>query len=135
MKREKTVRTGNKEKRLPIVFRRKLLTVTAFIMLFSMAFIALITPLLKNLSVLDILSPQLSEIKEEVVYNSDFIFDAVKSMFMYDSKLPDEEFITSALEYWGSPQWYVIDENGIIVKAFGKVKAADNPAQMLGELS
>ncbi|MDO4482163.1 MAG: thioredoxin-dependent thiol peroxidase [Bacillota bacterium] len=29
---------------------------------------------------------------------------------------------------------YLIDENGIIVKAFGKVKAADNPAQMLGEL-
>ena len=29
---------------------------------------------------------------------------------------------------------YLIDENGIIVKAFGKVKAADNPVQMLGEL-
>lgn len=29
---------------------------------------------------------------------------------------------------------YLIDENGIIVKAFGKVKAAENPAQMLGEL-
>ena len=30
---------------------------------------------------------------------------------------------------------YLIDEDGIIVKAFDKVKAADNPAQMLGELS
>ncbi|MDO4536999.1 MAG: thioredoxin-dependent thiol peroxidase [Coriobacteriales bacterium] len=30
---------------------------------------------------------------------------------------------------------YLIDENGIIVKAFGKVKAADNPTQMLEELS
>lgn len=29
---------------------------------------------------------------------------------------------------------YLIDENGIIVKAFGKVKAADNPMQMLSEL-
>jgi len=29
---------------------------------------------------------------------------------------------------------YLIDENGIIVKAFGKVKAADNPQQMLDEL-
>lgn len=29
---------------------------------------------------------------------------------------------------------YLIDENGVIVRAFGKVKAADNPAQMLGEL-
>ena len=29
---------------------------------------------------------------------------------------------------------YLIDENGVIVKAFGKVKAADNPAQMLREL-
>ena len=30
---------------------------------------------------------------------------------------------------------YLIDEQGVIVKAFGKVKAADNPTQMLGELS
>ena len=30
---------------------------------------------------------------------------------------------------------YLIDENGVIVKAFGKVKAAENPAQMLEELS
>lgn len=29
---------------------------------------------------------------------------------------------------------YLIDEQGIIVKAFRKVKAADNPAQMLEEL-
>ena len=30
---------------------------------------------------------------------------------------------------------YLIDEDGMIAKAFGKVKAADNPAQMLAELS
>ncbi len=29
---------------------------------------------------------------------------------------------------------YLIDEDGVIVKAFGAVKAADNPAQMLCEL-
>ena len=29
---------------------------------------------------------------------------------------------------------YLIDENGMIAKAFGKVKAADNPAQMLEQL-
>ena len=29
---------------------------------------------------------------------------------------------------------YLIDENGIVAKAFGKVKAAENPAQMLGEV-
>lgn len=29
---------------------------------------------------------------------------------------------------------YLIDEDGTIKKAFGKVKAADNPAQMLGKL-
>ncbi len=29
---------------------------------------------------------------------------------------------------------YLIDEGGIIVRAMDKVKAADNPAQMLGEL-
>ena len=30
---------------------------------------------------------------------------------------------------------YLIDEDGVIVKAFDKVKAADNPTQMLAELS
>ena len=30
---------------------------------------------------------------------------------------------------------YLIDENGIIAKAFDKVKAAENPAQMLEELA
>ena len=30
---------------------------------------------------------------------------------------------------------YLIDEDGVIAKAFGKVKAADNPAQMLEALS
>ena len=29
---------------------------------------------------------------------------------------------------------YLIDEEGIIVRAFGKVKPGDNPQQMLGEL-
>ena len=29
---------------------------------------------------------------------------------------------------------YLIDEEGIIIRAFGKVKAADNPGQMLEEL-
>ena len=29
---------------------------------------------------------------------------------------------------------YLIDESGVIVKAFGKVKAAENPAQMLATL-
>ena len=29
---------------------------------------------------------------------------------------------------------YLIDEDGVIIKAFGNVKAADNPTQMLGEL-
>lgn len=29
---------------------------------------------------------------------------------------------------------YLIDEEGVIAKAFGKVKAAENPQQMLGEL-
>lgn len=29
---------------------------------------------------------------------------------------------------------YLIDEEGVIIRAIGKVKAADNPQQMLGEL-
>ena len=29
---------------------------------------------------------------------------------------------------------YLIDEEGVIIRAMDKVKAADNPEQMLGEL-
>ena len=29
---------------------------------------------------------------------------------------------------------YLIDEEGVITKAFGKVKAAENPGQMLSQL-
>ncbi|MBR1830623.1 MAG: redoxin domain-containing protein, partial [Atopobiaceae bacterium] len=30
---------------------------------------------------------------------------------------------------------YLIDEEGVIIRAFGKVKAKDNPQQMLDELA
>ena len=30
---------------------------------------------------------------------------------------------------------YLVDEEGIIIRAMGKVKAAENPAQMLEELA
>ena len=58
---------------------------------------------------------------------------------------PDKEVI-QAYDVWkekmnyGKPTMgvvrttYLIDENGTIVKAFGKVKAAENPAQMLNEV-
>ena len=58
---------------------------------------------------------------------------------------PDKEAIT-AYDVWkeknnyGKPTMgvvrttYLIDENGIIIKAFTKVKAAENPLQMLNEL-
>jgi len=37
--------------------------------------------------------------------------------------------------YMGTLRYtFLIDENGIIVRAFDQVKAADNPAQMLAEL-
>ena len=54
--------------------------------------------------------------------------------------------ILKAYEAWGEKKnygkvtmgvvrtTYLIDENGVIVKAMDKVKAADNPAQMLGLL-
>lgn len=49
----------------------------------------------------------------------------------YDVRRPDKE---------GRPSkglirtTYLIDEDGVIIKAFGGVKAKENPAQMLGEL-
>ena len=55
---------------------------------------------------------------------------------------PDRK-VTEAYDVWKEKEkgkmgvirtTYVIDGNGIIVKAFGKVKAAENPAQMLAEV-
>ena len=67
-------RKGNrerKEKKLSLVFRRKLLKVTSIILLISVGLITFLTPMLKNESVLDILSTQLSQVKEEIVFESD----------------------------------------------------------------
>ena len=59
---------------------------------------------------------------------------------------PDLDVI-QAYEAWGEKKMYgktsmgvirttyLIDEEGVIVKAYGKVKAADNPQQMLDDLS
>ena len=48
------------------------------------------------------------------------------------SKTLEEEFQQS--QYRCCPTTYLIVENGIIIKAFDKIKAADNTEQMLGEL-
>ena len=57
-----------------------------------------------------------------------------------------EKTVISAYDVWkekknyGKVSWgvvrttYLIDENGVIAKAFGSVKAAENPAQMLETL-
>ncbi len=57
-----------------------------------------------------------------------------------------EKEVLQAYDVWKEKKMYgkvsmgvvrttsLIDEQGVIVKAFGKVKAADNPAQMLQEL-
>ena len=56
----------------------------------------------------------------------------------------DEEVVKSAKDNLGMygkktmgvvRTTYLIDQDGIIIKAFGKVKAADNPQQMLDVLS
>lgn len=52
------------------------------------------------------------------------LYDAWKEKTMYGKKVMGTVRTT-----------YLIDEKGIIVKAFGKVKAADNPQQMLDELA
>ena len=58
----------------------------------------------------------------------------------------EEKTVIQAYDVWKEKKNYgkvsmgvvrttdLIDENGVIVRAFDKVKAADNPAQMLGEL-
>lgn len=51
------------------------------------------------------------------------MYDAWKEKSMYGRKYMGTERTT-----------YLIDEEGIIVKAYGKVKAADNPQQMLEDL-
>ena len=76
-------RKGNrerKEKKLSLVFRRKLLKVTSIILLISVGLITFLTPMLKNESVLDILSTQLSQVKEEIVFESDSFFGGLIDM-------------------------------------------------------
>lgn len=51
------------------------------------------------------------------------LYDVWKEKSMYGRKYMGVERST-----------YLIDENGVIIKAFGKVKAKENPAQMLSEI-
>lgn len=97
------------------------------------------------------LYPQLSEKGAVVVGISK---DGVASHKRFEEKyaLPftllsdPETAVIRAYDVWGEKKMcgkvsmgvirstYLIDENGIIVRALSKVKAADNPAQMLAEL-
>jgi peroxiredoxin Q/BCP len=97
------------------------------------------------------LYPQFTEKNVEVVGVSK---DSVKSHKRFEEKynlsftlLSDESIETiQAYDVWKEKKLYgkvsmgvvrttyLIDENGIIEKAFTKVKAADNPQQMLDEL-
>ena len=58
-----------------------------------------------------------------------------------DKKAIDAYDVWKEKNMYGKPSMgvvrttYLIDENGIIARAFTKVKAADNPRQMLDELS
>ncbi|MBR3357394.1 MAG: peroxiredoxin [Solobacterium sp.] len=64
--------------------------------------------------------PLLSDPEKEVMQ----MYDVWKEKTMYGKKVMG--VIRST---------YLIDENGVIVKAKGNVKAADNPEDMLGELA
>ena len=73
--------------------------------------------------------------------------DSVASHKRFEELLSDtEKEVIQAYDVWKEKKnygkvsmgvvrsTYLIDENGVIVKAFGRVKAAENPAQMLGAL-
>lgn len=61
---------------------------------------------------------------------SDPQFQVIKAYDVYKESVGKTGKINGGL--WRST--YLIDENGMIVRAHGKVKAAENPAQMLQEV-
>ena len=118
-------RKGNrerKEKKLSLVFRRKLLKVTSIILLISVGLITFLTPMLKNESVLDILSTQLSQVKEEIVFESDSFFGGLIDMVSEAEEERDDEYITTIMGIWGFSQWYIIDKNGVVQLSNEKTK-------------
>ena len=79
---------------------------------------------------------ELQSIRENL--DEDYLTRARAAAYVIDLQpemLDDVEELQNLVSLLNVDEIHVIDENGIIVKAFGKVKAAENPAQMLEELA
>ena len=124
MKKEK------KEKRLSLVFRRRLFKVTAITVVISVIFIIAVIPFVMRQFVSDILKSQVSEMTDEISYESESFFDSMNLYYSYDDEtsLADLKIMMSSLNV---SEWTVINENGIVTYASDKskinAKAADDP--------
>lgn len=120
-----------REKKLSIVFRRKLLKVTAIILFISMMLISLAFPIIKNLSVNDILSAEVNDLKEQINYESDIFFKGSANFFTYAGFKVNEEEIAGDAFYMKASSWDYVNDNGVIKLSSDKSrlnkKASDYP--------
>ena len=120
-----------KEKKLSIVFRRKLLKVTAVILLISIILIAVITPLAMSRSVTDILTSELNEPKEEIKFYSGVIYETFGFYFTDEYPPSDTESIFKEISNRLINIWYIVNADGIVEyssdKALVGTNASDDP--------
>ena len=120
-----------KEKKLSIVFRHKLLKVTAVILLISIILIAVITPLAMSRSVTDILTSELNEPKEEIKFYSGVIYETFGFYFTDEYPPSDTESIFKEISNRLINIWYIVNSEGIVEyssdKAMVGAKASDDP--------
>ena len=109
------MKNGNKEKRLSKVFRRKLLKVTAIILIISAVVIAFIVSFATNITVSDLLSSETADLKNEVGYESELFFGSLWNYATEYGFSPGDESFSGTMKLLDISHWDCIDENGIIV--------------------
>ena len=116
-----------KELKLSLVFRRRLLKVTAIIVVISVVLVAIAIPLIMRRFVSNLLLSQINELKEEVDYESHMYFSSLEYYFA----MPSMGTLEEDLEFMHVSGWTVIDSKGVVEdssdKSKIKTKAADDP--------
>ena len=128
MKDKKRRRDGNAPrlaKKLSTVFRRKLLKVSAIILLASILLIVIAVLSVVHISTSALLDTQIGEMTNEMKYYSDTMFSNGNVLSEPLNKMSDKE-LAEIMATYGASNWYYVDKNGVVVRTDNKSKLGVN---------
>ena len=102
-------------KKLSTVFRRKLLKVSAIILLASILLIVIAVLSVVHISTSALLDTQIGEMTNEMKYYSDTMFSNGNVLSEPLNKMSDKE-LAEIMATYGASNWYYVDKNGVIIR-------------------